>query len=690
MAAFPKLPSTGTAIATVLSAIAGVTSLSGQQAIAACNPLSPPQGGTITCDTSAPNPETGDISIDGETDLTLDVQPGAIFSPSASLTGLPERSLISNEGTIIGDFIMSDDARIENSGTMNGSFQLSGTADTVINAGTIDTSAIDPTFSDGYDLFGGDDTFTVTDGGTVIGTVRMGFGDDVFTLDDGGTVDGTIDAGGNDDAGDTLQLTGSGTVGGAANFLNFENLSLADGGDWSFAPGSLDPIGSLTVGAGSLSLPDGISASDGTIAAGGSVVFGGTASFSSNLTSFGEVVVDGTLNASVLDLQPGSRLEGMGDVFASVGASGTLAPGSSVGTLTINGSLLLESTSTLEIEFTGDPVTSDQLLVSGTTTITDGATLRFIELGDSGTGSFDFLISDGGITGNFTNVEGTLVDLTREIELVTTSPTTLSAVISLADGDTLISDAPYNPVNGSPSSLLQDMSNNDFWSGVDSIGGTEINFDYTSLTQDGVDIDVFKLPVRHTFDLPETDMQLVVQAPFAYATIEDDIVYSQQFGGALRIPVTENWEVTPAVRVGGVYSDDFSSEAIGYGGAVTSRFQFTLGDYTVLVGNHVGYYRAQDVDLFLDESINYDTQNVLLRNGIIVDGPVPMFGETLDVQAFVVDTRNFGDDLFVDSYIDIGASANLADLIGYPVRFGAKGTFGENTTGFSLNTGYRF
>ncbi len=663
MADFLKPTATGTAMVTVLSAIAAAT-VPGRPASAACSPLTSTGSQiTITCDTAAPNPESGSISTSG-TDITFSVLPGAIYLPDAISQSLPDGSTILNRGRIVADFDMGDGATVINEGEIFGLFALSNADDTVTNSGMIDTASAGATTDDEFLLRDGDDTFTLVDDGVVSGLVDGGVGTD------------------------TLRLEGTGSAGSGSTFTDFEELVVADGSNWSFAPVS-PTFDTLTVGASSLTLPNGITATTATIAAGGSVVFDGTSAVS-GITSFGAMAVEGTLTVGSLALEDSGSLSGSGSIVGSISSSGTLSPGSSIGTLAIDGSLLLESGSTTQIEFTGDPVTSDQILVSGTTTIEDGATLQFVELGDSGTGSFDFLVSDGGITGNFTTVEGTLIDLTRQIELVATSPTTLSAVISLADGETLISDAPYNPVNGSPSSLLQDMSSNDFWSGVDAVGGTEINFDYTSLTQDGVDIDVFKLPIRHTFELPDTDMRLVVQAPFSYATIEGDTVYSQQIGTALRIPVFENWELTPAVRVGGVYSDDFSSEAVGFGGAVTSRFQFMLGDYTVQIGNHVGYYRAEDVSVFLDDGIEYNTQNVLLRNGIIVDGAVPMFGGLVDVQAFAVDTRNFGDDLFVESYVDIGASANLSSLIGYPVRFGAKGTFGEDTTGFSINTGYRF
>ena len=108
------------------------------------------------------------------------------------------------------------------------------------------------------------------------------------------------------------------------------------------------------------------------------------------------------------------------------------------------------------------------------------------------------------------------------------------------------------------------------------------------------------------------------------------------------------------------------------------------------IGNHVGYYGANDVDAFIDDSVEYSTSNTVVRNGVLVSGPLPMFGTELPAQVFAIDTRNFGDDLFVESHVELGTSVNLTELVGVPLRAGFTATLGDDTFGLSANTGYRF
>ena len=83
-----------------------------------------------------------------------------------------------------------------------------------------------------------------------------------------------------------------------------------------------------------------------------------------------------------------SILGGYGDFNGDViNHSGTVAPGNSIGTLTINGDYTQLSDGTLEIEI-GDG-TSDQLIISGTADL-DG-TLTLAALGYATTGDYDFL-----------------------------------------------------------------------------------------------------------------------------------------------------------------------------------------------------------------------------------------------------------------------------------------------------------
>ena len=384
-----------------------------------------------------------------------------------------------------------------------------------------------------------------------------------------------------------------------------------------------------------------------------------------------------------------------------VTANGTVAPGASIGTLVTNGDFTFGPSSVFEVEFGGDPIQGDQLQVNGAVTIQDGATLQFVQLSDVGQGSFDFLTATDGVNGSFSTVDIPLFSLTEELAVSQTGTGTLTAEVRLADGSRLIADAPFNPVNGSPGSLLQQMSRNDFWAGVDDLsfldggpflldGRTEIGFDFQSFDQDGINIQLYSLPLRRRFPIQETDLTLLLEVPITVANIEGDLAYSGQAGVGLRAPVTDFWVLTPAVRVGGVYSDDFATEALGFGGSITSRIEIPFGDFLIDIGNHVGYYEANDIDVFVDESVAYSTSNTVLRNGVLVSGPLPMFGLELPAQVFAVDTRNYGDDLFVESHVEVGTSVNLTQLVGIPLRAGFTATLGDDTFGLSANTGYRF
>ena len=100
----------------------------------------------------------------------------------------------------------------------------------------------------------------------------------------------------------------------------------------------------------------------------------------------GNIIVDeglfeigtGITATGTITVQSGGTLVGNGTATGnvSVNSSGTLAPGASPGCLTINGNLVMNSGSTLNVEIDGDtPCTNhDQLVVNGTVTI-NGATL---------------------------------------------------------------------------------------------------------------------------------------------------------------------------------------------------------------------------------------------------------------------------------------------------------------------------
>jgi autotransporter-associated beta strand protein len=123
--------------------------------------------------------------------------------------------------------------------------------------------------------------------------------------------------------------------------------------------------------------------------------------------SDGTLVVNGSLAESAVTLETGGTLGGggtIGDLFAS----GTVAPGNSIGTLS-TGDVLFRTGSTYHVEINANG-TSDLLKVAGTATIQAGATVEV----DPQPGSYGRKISyriiqtTGGVDGSFDTVEYTV------------------------------------------------------------------------------------------------------------------------------------------------------------------------------------------------------------------------------------------------------------------------------------------
>lgn len=133
-----------------------------------------------------------------------------------------------------------------------------------------------------------------------------------------------------------------------------------------------------------------------------------------NQGSFGSVVLTGGrlvgLAGSVMYAD--SITVGRGAVFGSAGTvngnltvNGTLSPGASPGTMTVNGNVLLVTGSTTVFEIA--PSARDKLNINGTLTINSGSTLQIVATTPVKVGStLDLISASGGVTGQFDTVTG--------------------------------------------------------------------------------------------------------------------------------------------------------------------------------------------------------------------------------------------------------------------------------------------
>lgn len=287
---------------------------------------------------------------------------------------------------------------------------------------------------------------TLANGGTIAGALDLGAGDDTFRMTAGGTLTGTIAGGAGNDStivhlADALTLTGSLTgferlqaVGSGALTLagpnySFETITLP--GDLTVAAGALLVAGTVTFSpadnrltiAGSFSgSVDGGAGSD-AIELSGTAVLGSVSGFEalrmtsglatvSGRASLGNITLTGgrltglagsTISAAAITVGQGAIFGSAGTVDSNLVILGTVSPGASPGTMTVNGNVALAGTSVSIFEIT--PTISDRLVINGQLSIAQGATLQIVADGAVTPGrSLELITASGGITGSFTNV----------------------------------------------------------------------------------------------------------------------------------------------------------------------------------------------------------------------------------------------------------------------------------------------
>lgn len=202
----------------------------------------------------------------------------------------------------------------------------------------------------------------------------------------------------------TLQIGNGGTSGSLTGDVLNNAALVFNRADDSIYAGDISGSGTLTkLGAGKLVL-GGISSIGGdTRVDGGSLVVGGNAGSSASLTSD-------------VDVASGALLGGHGRIIGNVDlASGaSLAPGNSIGTLTVDGDVTFNSGSTLEIEANPDG-TSDRLISTGNVSL-GGSSLNILAGAGSWAPSTSYsIVQAASLNGTFGSVSSNLAFLTPEL-----------------------------------------------------------------------------------------------------------------------------------------------------------------------------------------------------------------------------------------------------------------------------------
>ncbi|WP_230413276.1 autotransporter outer membrane beta-barrel domain-containing protein [Paraburkholderia antibiotica] len=276
-----------------------------------------------------------------------------------------------------------------NSFTLNNAVRLSGDPTVNVNSGL--TGTLSGTLSDG------------TASGDL---VKTGSGNLVLSAVNTYTGATTISAG-------TLALAGAGSISQSSGVTANGTFDIS-GAAADESIRSLSGAGNVALGARTLTLTAASGDFGGTIAGGGGLTLAAGLQRLSGTNTYtggtnvqgGQLQVDGALVNSAVTVGRGGTLLGTGSVAgATISGGGTIAPGHSVGTLTVNGAYSQLAGSTYAAQLGDGLAASDRITVNGQATLANGAILE-VSGPPSGvilpTARYTVLTAADGVSGTYT------------------------------------------------------------------------------------------------------------------------------------------------------------------------------------------------------------------------------------------------------------------------------------------------
>lgn len=282
----------------------------------------------------------------------------------------------------------------------------------------------------------------------------------------------------------------------------------------------------------------------------------------------------------------------------------------------------------------------------------------------------------------------------------------------------LVSETPpTDPIAGNPSSVQSRMVGLDYGYAVNTDEVVEMNENYadsginanmisvfarySNYDLDGTSSKEYALPLAYTIKFDGSKNALSIRVPISMVDVDGSKAYNFGLGLGFTYFIKDEWSVTPAIGYTAVGSVDLASVAQLISSSVTSAYNFKIDQYTLTMGNMIGYYKTIPFN-YGDYSIDPDISNSVIRNGLNLNIPADKLRKDTSFELFVTDTRYFGSELFIDQYNELGISYGFAKAkqkekggskvvnLMRKARVGFTYLFADKANGYSVNFGFSF
>ena len=209
----------------------------------------------------------------------------------------------------------------------------------------------------------------------------------------------------------------------------------------------------------------------------------------------------------------------------------------------------------------------------------------------------------------------------------------------------------------------------------------------------GTDTKFLSVPLSYTFrnDI-DPRRQLVLQLPVTYSDIGGAKSIQAGFGVAYRIPMSDNWTITPGAKYSVVGSADLATLAGLYSATVGSAYVIPMTGFDIAIGNMLGIYKTGKFSSG-DYAFNPEITTTGMRNGIMLLQPVTVTGSKMSLEYSFIDTRYFGDKPFADNSQEVGLTLGT-NKSAYSARSFLRAGVGyahsKSSNTVKLNFGYWF